>query len=614
MKTPTTHRILACALALAGALGCALPLPAAAQLNISTDPLGTGASSIKPNVMFILDDSGSMASDYMPDYVNDSHNPTATTAGCFDSGDDSSANGAIDGTPDACILGDPPYNSSDFNTIYYNSTLRYRPALIDNGTEMPEQNATTTSNFTAVRTNPYQNATTTNLATGYLDRVWCATQADAANSGTCRQNSGYNFPNAAFPYGEDTGGGTKYISVSPYYYRMQTRQFCTTAARTTCASGSNINPATHTFPAPEFCTDSELTTCAAGAGVTAAHTFFGVRWCDNNTTMGNCQRKKIGNFIHAKHIGTTVNGTVAARQSEGNIQVNSIAAAGGTITGVTIGVTQVITGTIAVAGGTSPFTVAGLIVNAITAGPASATYTATQSGTNVIVTSVASGTTENGKAITVNASSVGTTSSRGLITISTATVANTITSIRVNGQQLLTCAPALPQTFSVSGNVATWSALGGTNGALSKITVTSGSSANNRREATRNALRTALQTCAATPPSGSGPYTTANSGTYALDIIAPVNLGSGPNGWVVIEDGAVSTTVCNMGTTGCGGTAGASTLQIITATAPMAGGAVAFAGRVRIGVGQFTRTDIVPAVNSYTKALTRSDCAGATCT
>jgi type IV pilus assembly protein PilY1 len=612
MKTQSNYRILACALALAAALGSSAPLPAYAQLNISTDPLGTGASSIKPNVMFILDDSGSMGWDYMPDYVNDSHNPPGTTAGCFDAGDDSA--GTIDGAPDACIFANPPYNSPDFNSVYYNPALRYRPALDSAGAEMPAQDAATTAFWTAVRTNPYQNTSTWNILIGFLDRVWCANPGDAVTSGTCRQNSGYNFPNAAFPYGLDGGGSVKYILASPYYYRMQTRQFCSDAARTICVSGSSINPSVHVYPAPEFCTDAELTSCAAGAAVTAAHTFSGVRWCNNNTTMTNCQRKKIGNFIHAKHIGTTVVGTVPARQSEGNIQVTSINAAGGTITGITIGATQVITGTIPVPGGTAPSTVAGLIVTAINTGPANATYVTSQSGSNVIVTSIATGTTENGKAITVNSTSVGTVSARGLITISTATVGNNITSIRVNGQQLLSCAPASTQSFTVSGNRADWVAGGGTSGALSRIVVFSGSSANNRREATRNALSTALQTCAATPPGGSGPYTTSNNGTYALNIIAPVNLGSGPNGWVVIEDGTVSTTVCIMGTTACGGTAGASTFMVNTATAPMAGGAAAFAGRVRIGVGQFTRTDIVPAVDSYTKAVTRSDCAGVTCT
>jgi len=128
---------------------------------------------------------------------------------------------------------------------------------------------------------------------------------------------------------------------------MQTRQFCSDAARTNCVSGSAINPAVHLFPAPEFCRDAELTDCVAGAAVTAAHTFSGVRWCNNANHQEDsiltiprvnfCQRKKIGAFIHAKHIGLTVNGTVPARQSEGNIQVQSINAAGGNITGITIG-------------------------------------------------------------------------------------------------------------------------------------------------------------------------------------------------------------------------------------------------------------------------------------
>ncbi|MDH4323103.1 MAG: PilC/PilY family type IV pilus protein, partial [Betaproteobacteria bacterium] len=614
MKTQTRKLLVARTLALAGVLGCTVPLLAAAQqLNISTDPLGTGASSIKPNVMFILDDSGSMASDYMPDYVNDSHNPTSTTAGCFDAGDDSG--GTIDGSPDACIFGDPAYNSADFNSVYYNPALRYRPALNADGTEMASQNKANTASWTAVLSNPYQSTSTDNLVTGYQDRVWCQNQGDAPTSGTCRQNSGYDYPNAAFPYGRDSGGSVKYINASPYSYRMQTRQFCSDAARTNCVSGSSINPSVHLYPAPEFCTDLELTNCAAGAAVTAAHTFSGVRWCDNNTTMTNCQRKKIGNFIYAKHIGTTVNGTVPARQSEGNIQVTSINAAGGSITAITIGATQVISGAIPVPGGTAPSTVASQIVAAINAGPANGTYVAVQSAANVVVTSIATGTAENGKAITVNSTTVGTVSARGEITISTASVGNTITSIRVNGQQLLSCSPGSTQTFTVGGsNRAEWQAGGGSSGAASRIIVTNGSSANNRRTATRDALLAALQGCSVTPPGGTGPYTFSASGSYDITIIAPVNLGSGPNGWVVVEDGTVSTTVCNMGTTSCGGTAGVSSQMINTTTSQMAGGANAFTGRVRIGVGQFTRTEIVPAVNSYAKGPLRSDCVGVSCT
>jgi type IV pilus assembly protein PilY1 len=94
MKTPYTRHLLACALALAGLAA----LPASAQrLDIATDPLGTGLSSIKPNVMFILDDSGSMGRDHMPDFVTSG----GTGAACFDHGDDGDTGGGsnIGGTP-----------------------------------------------------------------------------------------------------------------------------------------------------------------------------------------------------------------------------------------------------------------------------------------------------------------------------------------------------------------------------------------------------------------------------------------------------------------------------------------------------------------------------------
>jgi type IV pilus assembly protein PilY1 len=627
MKTSNRKLVLAFSLALAGSM----PLAASAgELIISSDPLGTGASSIKPNVMFILDDSGSMGSDYMPDYVNDGHSPTSTppvTAGCFDTGDDGdgSGGGTINGNPNACIFGDPPYNSSDFNSIYYNPDLRYRPALNDDGTEMPAQDAATTTNWTAVRTNPYLNTSTANIVTSYQDRVWCANQADNAAGGTCRQNSGYNYPDSAFPYGNDTSGNPKYVSVSPYYYRMQTRQFCSDAARTNCVSGSSVVPGTHVYPAPEFCTDVELTNCAAGAAVTAAHVFYGVRWCTNNTTMTTCQRKKISPYLYAKHLGTTVVGTVPARVSEGNIRVMSINAAGGSINGITIGATSVISGPIAVAGGTSTTAVASMITTAINAGPASGTYVAAQSGSNVIISSVATGTAENGKAITVNSSTIGTTAATGIIMISSAGNGEYITSVTVNGQQLLSCAPGSTQTYTVSGNSATWSAGGGTSGALSSVRAPTGSNSNARREATRNALLAAINTCAANPPGGMGPYTATTNGNYALNIVAPVGLGNIPNGWVVartLSAGAttLTTSLCNMGNSGCSAgapsnaVAGASSTMIVTSTQSMSGGAAAFAGRVRIGVGQFTRTEIVPSVNSYPKGVGRTDCAGATCT
>ena len=64
------------ALLLAGSLG--LANAALAQLtDVASVPLSTASPTVvKPNVMFILDDSGSMARDYMPDDVNDFNSGT----------------------------------------------------------------------------------------------------------------------------------------------------------------------------------------------------------------------------------------------------------------------------------------------------------------------------------------------------------------------------------------------------------------------------------------------------------------------------------------------------------------------------------------------------------
>ena len=289
-------KLTALALAL-GALGGA----AAAQaqvLNIANEPLGTSASSVKPNIMFILDDSGSMAREFMPDYVDDpqpSGTPPSTTAGCFDSGDGGSissdadfddAAGSIAGRPDACVPGDPPFMSPDFNTIYYNPAIQYRPALQYDGTPMQSQTDAATTGWTVVRTDMFNvenndsrgtSADYVNLAANYPDRVWCKNYGDAANGSDCRQNSGYDYPNYQFLYGRDgTNGNRKYVGVGPYYYRMQTSRYCNsatpgsgTSGEANCKSGSGITTS-HTFRTAELCSDTELTDCRSASTLASA--------------------------------------------------------------------------------------------------------------------------------------------------------------------------------------------------------------------------------------------------------------------------------------------------------------------------------------------------------
>jgi type IV pilus assembly protein PilY1 len=96
-------------------LGLLLPgILQAEFLDLATMPLQTsGSSDVKPNLMFVLDNSGSMAWDYAPDWANSSS--------------------------------DWLFANADYNTQYYNPEVQYLPPLTSAGTSMSNQ-----TNFSAV--------------------------------------------------------------------------------------------------------------------------------------------------------------------------------------------------------------------------------------------------------------------------------------------------------------------------------------------------------------------------------------------------------------------------------------------------------------------------------
>lgn len=83
-------------------------------LDLATMPLQTsGSGDVKPNLMFVLDNSGSMARDYAPDWANSST--------------------------------DWLFSNPDYNTQYYDPEVQYTPPLTYQGLAMSNQ-----TNFTAV--------------------------------------------------------------------------------------------------------------------------------------------------------------------------------------------------------------------------------------------------------------------------------------------------------------------------------------------------------------------------------------------------------------------------------------------------------------------------------
>lgn len=249
------------------------------------------SSNVLPNIMFTLDDSGSMQQDYTPDYVKDKL--------CYDSKDD---DGSIGNRLKDCFPGDPLFMSPDFNYQYYNPEIYYQPPVNAAGTPYDTSfDSFGNQNPAAAKTDPYglqkkdmlQNSVNTvNLKTlSWPDRQWCNGSSGGTACVTNTSATGYKYPDNTYSYGfgksgcksYDTfyGNGAKcinYVYVAPYYWRIS---------------------------ASEWCTDDELTSCSStNNGGTPAY----VRWC-TNSNLTNCQSRKLSGYGYLRNVGQTSGGS-----------------------------------------------------------------------------------------------------------------------------------------------------------------------------------------------------------------------------------------------------------------------------------------------------------------
>ena len=281
---------LALALALASAL--APSSAGAAATQIAQVPLLniTGTGTVKPNLMLLFDNSGSMEQTYTPDYVNDSlcRSGASLQAGTT-----------------VCAVGHPPFMSPDFNKQYYNPAIRYAVPVKADGSFYAEQNRAATSGWTVVSGDGFGvskrdlagNAVTAdiNLVTGFPDLRWCS-------GGTCRSNtSSYTYPDATF----QTANA---VTTGPYYYTIGVGQFCTDETMKVCRSTAVGATAPAGYPVP-----------------------VKVRWCSDRL-LTQCQGKRVGTFIYPSYSAPA--GAVAAY---GTIAIGASATATSmTITAVTL--------------------------------------------------------------------------------------------------------------------------------------------------------------------------------------------------------------------------------------------------------------------------------------
>lgn len=274
------------------ALACLPGVLLAATTNIAQVPLlniaGTG--TVKPNLMLLFDNSGSMDQTYTPDYVNDNLCRSRQTL----------AAGIT-----SCNVGHPPFMSPDFNRQYYNPRIRYGPPIAWDGTYYPDMTAAQTANWTDVpsdgfgrsNTNLYGSADNAiDLVTGFPDLKWC----NAGDEGDCRLNT------ATYTYPDNTYYNASAISGGPYYYNIAVSEYCRDERLTSCTSVAAGGAAPDGYPVPAT-----------------------VRWCSNRA-LSTCQAKRVGNFVYPKYSsppsGTIAHGTITlgATVSTSSMQIAAV--------------------------------------------------------------------------------------------------------------------------------------------------------------------------------------------------------------------------------------------------------------------------------------------------
>lgn len=240
--------------------------------DVANSPIVTSATAdVRPNFMFILDDSGSMDFDFLPDWINygndakycKADNGTATVR-CCPNGSNGRClqyqDGKNDTPPFNTGTGAPrpgvPFAASAFNRIYYDPAVVYTPPKKADGTSYSSMDSTNTSGWASVPMDGYSVQDVNrnvDLTSKYPETLWC----DSSDLNACTYNSSdYVQPNTLFGY--FYGSYT-----APYYYAIVPGEYCDSSKLTNCTVSSTPT-GTYTQAAyVRWCSDSALTNCQA---------------------------------------------------------------------------------------------------------------------------------------------------------------------------------------------------------------------------------------------------------------------------------------------------------------------------------------------------------------
>jgi type IV pilus assembly protein PilY1 len=265
---------------------------AAAELaDLADVPLTSSASNaVRPNLMYILDDSGSMLADYMPQNVFNYACKTCTVSGCvaagaacqfttkaFATSTDTLYQAPVSGS--AQFFGEPPYFANEFNQMFYNPDISYDPAVTATGVSMGNQPPT------AAKSDPYGAlyavTDTKNLLTTIPEVYYCNSSNVCRRNGIDNVQSGTNdyflyysnnetpgtpyggYPNPSFPTRKTAYNG------SAYYFTISAHEYCRDPNLLECvlANADGSAPSGYSYPAPlrycKFATDTAIATAVS---------------------------------------------------------------------------------------------------------------------------------------------------------------------------------------------------------------------------------------------------------------------------------------------------------------------------------------------------------------
>lgn len=204
MKTNAKFALNRLLLPLVSAGLCSAAL--AATTDIANSPMASsGNTSVKPNIMFILDDSGSMDWEYLPDYVNNNNDRYC-------------------------------YRNSYYNGVYYNPNVTYNVPVNADGTSFPD------SDFFAAKVSGFSGTTTKNLSTQFRTGNDSADQAAyyykytgsspaTPVRGTCYANTSYTKVTVSSTSGPGSTDERQNFANWYTYYRDRMHTMKTAAGR-----------------------------------------------------------------------------------------------------------------------------------------------------------------------------------------------------------------------------------------------------------------------------------------------------------------------------------------------------------------------------------------------